>query len=105
MRMLIVLLLIFVGQAYAAPFLISDPIAPGLADLCVWQEGTVVTKTPMVANACHADMTAVTVGTHNLTIWFELSTAPPPWGVGPSSPFTFARPASISTPGTLRLAP
>ena len=100
----LLLLLLFASTAQAAPFLVSDPIAAGQADTCVYQEGAVVTRTPMVANACHADLTAMTVGTHNLTVWFELSTATP-WVAGPSVPFTFVRPALISTPATLRLAP
>lgn len=61
--------------AQAAPFLVSGPESSGLADTCAYQEGAVVTRTPLVAGACHADWAAIVSipGTHTVTVWFESS--------------------------------
>jgi hypothetical protein len=86
-----ILLLLVCAPAKAAPFLISNPDPAGIATVCAYQDGTVITRTPTVAFACHADLTATTVGTHTLTVWFEA----PAWGqVSVSTPFTFGRPSS-----------
>lgn len=89
----LLLLLLLPMSVNAAPFLTSDPVTAGTADTCVYQEGTVVTRTPLVNNACHADLSAVTVGTHALTVWFENG----PWGASATVPFSFSRPTAGGT--------
>ena len=94
--MRLLLLLLFPLTVSAAPFLTSDPTTN--ADTCVYQEGSVVTRTPLVSNACHADLGAVTPGTHTLTVWFENSL----WGTASATvPFTFSRPVAGTGPTNL----
>lgn len=63
------------GTGVAAPFLICDPDPSGTFDLVAYQEGSVITKSPLIASACHADLAAAFAipGKHNLTVWFESS--------------------------------
>lgn len=63
------------GTGNAFPFLTCNPDTTGTFDLVVYQEGSVVTKDPLVAGACHADVAAsfAIPGKHNLTVWFESS--------------------------------
>ena len=101
MRALLLLLLIS-GGAQAAPFLVCDADQSKTADVLACQEGTVITRTPLVNSACRADLSAVTAGAHSLSCWFESSL----WGTQSAAvPFQFARPASISSPASIRLAP
>lgn len=93
MKKLLVLLL-FSCSANAAPFLTTDPGPVGAADTCVYQESTVITRTPLVNNACHANLVAVTPGAHTFSVWFENSL----WGTQSAAvPFTFSRPIAGGT--------
>jgi hypothetical protein len=86
-------------DARAAPFLVSDPSTDATIDVCAYQEGTIVTRTPTVAGACHADLAAVSQGAHSITVWFESSL----WGTASASvPFSYKKPAGNGTgPGNL----
>lgn len=91
----LVVVLLFPFQVQTAPFLVSSPLAdPTQADTCAVQEGTVVTRTPLVSGACHADLSAEAAGTHSLTVWFESSV----WGTASATvPFSFSRPTAGGT--------
>lgn len=94
MKKLLVLLLFFATTAQAKPFLICSPDPTGNADTFAYQEGTVITRTPLLANACHADLAAATPGAHTFTIWFENSV----WGTASAkAPFTYSRPIDGGT--------
>lgn len=99
MKRLLCLLLFCAAGAQAAPFLVSDPSTDPAVDTCALQEGTVLTRLPTVAGACHADLTAATPGAHSITVWFESSV----WGTQSAAvPFTFSRPIAGATgPGGL----
>jgi hypothetical protein len=89
MKLLLFALLFVSVQTWSAPFLVTDPSTDATADTCAWQEGTVVTRTPLVAAACHSDLAAVTTGAHSITVWFESSV----WGTQSAAvPFAFTRP-------------
>lgn len=93
MRYLLALLLLPLS-AFAAPFLASSPTTDTAADTCAWQEGTVISRSALVAGACHADLTGVTPGAHSITVWFESSA----WGTQSAAvPFTFSRPTAGGT--------
>ena len=97
------LMLAFASPVYSAPFLVSDPDPTQTADQCVYQEGAAAAVvTPTVGFACHADLSGVTTGAHTFSVTFKSSL----WGTQSAAvPFTFARPASIGSPATIRLAP
>lgn len=104
-------------NAAAAPFLIADVPSPGsdAADTCVYttSSGALVTG-PVAVDAslglpannnriCKMDLSSSIVGTNNVKL--RLRAGSGLWGDSTDVPFTFARPASISPPATLRLAP
>ena len=103
MKKLLAIAVLFSGQAFAAPFLVSDPDPAQTADQCIYQEGSAAAVvTPTVGFACHADLSGVTTGSHTFNVSFKSSQ----WGIqSVPVPFTFARPALISSPATIRLAP
>lgn len=91
MKILIAFLFFLCTPVFAAPFLVSGPTTDTSVDICAWQEGTVVTRTPLVASACHADLAAVTAGAHSITVWFESSV----WGTQSAVvPFSFSKPSN-----------
>lgn len=102
MRILLVLLVgaWIVATAHAAfgnPFLICNPDASGTFDLVAYQEGSVVTKDPLVGSACHADLAVpfAIPGKHTFTVWFESSLN---GAKSVSVPFSFT-PAANGAPG------
>lgn len=104
------LALLFPFGVYGAPFLIADVPSPGAdsADTCVYTttSGAVVTSPVTVdvgARVCKIDLVASVVGTNNIKL--RLRAGSGLWGDSTDVPFTFVRPASISPPATLRLAP
>lgn len=102
MRKLLVLLLFCATPALAAPFLVCDPTADVTMTTFAYQEGTVVTKSPLVAKACHADFAAVTVGSHSYTVWFEDAFG----SKSAVTPFTFTRSTGGGPgPAGLQLSP
>lgn len=95
MRIILAVLLLPLN-VFAAPFLISDPVpANSVVTHCVYQEGTATpVVTPLVDLACKADLSGVTVGLHNLQVWFRNDV----WGTDSAKvPFVFTRPAAGGT--------
>jgi hypothetical protein len=93
MKKLLLILLLPISVS-AAPFLICNPVPVGSADTFAYQEGTVIVRTPLVNNACHADLSGVSVGSHTYTVWLENSV----WGTASATvPFTYSRPAAGGT--------
>ena len=91
LKVCLILLAIVCVPAGAAPFLVSNPTPDVATDTCAWQDGTVITRSPTVAGACHADLSTVTPGAHSITVWFESSV----WGTQSAAvPFSFSKPSS-----------
>lgn len=101
-------------RAGAAPFLVADVCSPD-ADTCVFttSAGAIVTSTvitdagiglPACSNrVCKVDLAGSPVGQNSVKL--RLRDADSVWGDSPDVPFSFARPASISSPSGMRLVP
>ena len=109
---IVALAALFTSAAHAQPYLASDVVKSTDGSVldyskitCVYQEGTAAAVvTPLVSNACKANLSAVAVGAHSYQVWFRITD--PVWGnvEGPKSPFAYTRPsASVSVPTTIRL--
>ena len=91
LKVFLTLIALVCAPAWAAPFLVCNPSTDADVDIVAWQEGTVITRSPTVAGACHADLVAITPGTHSITVWFESTL----WGTQSAAvPFSFSKPSS-----------
>ncbi len=109
MRRLLLASLFLSLPAYSAT-LISDPDNTGVADKCVYQEGSgtpveavTVPIAPSTAKSCSFSLNSFSAGQHNLQVWFRSSL----WGVDSAKvPFGFVKPAAgFSGPTGLTVVP
>lgn len=114
-KYLFLIWLLFAANTYAAgPFVVGD-VQDLKANKCVW-DGTgfgplvndvvvdVVRGNPANGNRiCIRDVSGALIGTNNITLAVRDSAGL--WGDSAAVPFSFVRPASISSPTGMRLAP
>lgn len=104
---LLLLPIIFVKLAEAAPFIVSDDTTQTVTHCGYYLDSAPKIDVPVTdTKACKVDLSSVTVGVHTVKLTYVLIV--PGWGrseSAPSSPFTFTRPSpTISvSPGSLAI--
>lgn len=95
---LIVLLmvLLFASQAFAAPFLKCDPQA-GVEYYSVVENGSTTTVTAEADGAIKMDLSGVAVGSHSITV-----AACNVWGCSEYVPFSYTK-SVVTTPASLKI--
>lgn len=103
---LFALLAVLAPPIAAAPFAVADTVPD--ADLCIWQlDAAPETQTAVLdgtPRTCRLDLSAVAPGAHTIRVKVRNAV----WGSASDSPFSsldFARPSSLTAPGSLRLTP
>ena len=111
MKRLFALLLFCWVPAFAAPFVVSDSLTPGVTQCGVFMDAAPKVTIPVTAvtggNICKHDIAAVSIGSHTVRMT-AITVNDPIWGSQESvqsSPLTFVRPAVPSAPAGLQLAP
>ncbi len=114
MKKLLLLFALLPLQVFAAPFVITDTLTPGVSQCGVFLDTsakqvvpvTAVT-TPATGNICKFDIGSVTPGSHTLK-FSAISVNDPLWGSqesAPSIPFVFVRPGAPGIPTGLTPIP
>lgn len=107
MKTILALLALFALPAYAAPFLVTDPVDAN-ADRCVLtMKGAAPQELPVITEAgqriCKVDVGPIfAVGPNDLT----LSVKNALWGVASTAvPFAASKPGTVQPPSNIRLVP
>lgn len=102
----IVVLLILVGSAQAAPFIVSDPVDEN-ADTCVHKlDGALDAETGLGADrGCRIDLAGVAPGQHHIQVKVRSKANPGVWADSAYVPFSFVLQGTLADPVNIRLAP
>lgn len=102
------------SNAFAGPFVVSDPLASGTTSCGVFLDAAgkvtiavVPATAPAVGNICKFDVSGVSTGSHTIQMT-AIAVNDPVWGSqesAKSSPLVFVRPGTPAAPTGLLLTP
>ena len=105
---IVLLVLLGIGYASAAPFIISDPTTQVVTGCGVQIDTAAKYDTPLLNSACHVDISSVATGTHTIKMTFF--NTDPVWGRSETAfslPLSFTKPVSVlpTAPANLVVTP